>query len=181
MPKPALVDRNGWEHIILSQHPVYQVTHWRCPNRIPDPTEMTKPRSFPVPEKLLHVHAFENEVCGPPLPRQWTAHAGNPLHDTAVFSPSSIPPWEGQGDIWRQQQPLLCAALRPYLRPLREVFPGWRDCQPQKTILWGPELSKLPVAEGNFFHEWCQGKALLSSPVKQSLGKTLGMTQPGIL
>lgn len=89
MPKPAFVDRNGWQRIILSQYPVYQVTHWQSPNRIPDPAEMTKPSLFLAQEKLLYVYVFENGVCGHPLPWQQAALAGNPLYDAALFSSSS--------------------------------------------------------------------------------------------
>lgn len=49
-----------------------------------------------------------------------------------------------------------------------------------------PDLPKLSVAEvenflGQYIHEQSQGKTLLSSPVEQSLEKSLGMAQPGIL
>lgn len=90
MPKPAFIDRNGLEHIILSQNPVYQVIHWWYPGRMPDSVEMTKPRLFLAQGKFLSVCIFETGVCGHPVSWQWITLTRNssmppfcpPLHPT---------------------------------------------------------------------------------------------------
>lgn len=64
MPKLAFVDRNGWESVTLSQHPVYQVTPWQSPNCIHDLTEVTKPSLFLAQEKLLCMYVSETGWCG---------------------------------------------------------------------------------------------------------------------
>lgn len=93
MPKPAFIDRNGWEHIVLSQNPVYQVIHRWYPGHIPDSLEMTKPRLFLAQGKFLNVCIFETGVCGHPVSWQWIALARN--SPVAPFCPPLHPTPEG--------------------------------------------------------------------------------------
>lgn len=90
MPKPAFIDRNGWESVTLSQHPVYQVTHWQSPNCIHDLAEVTKPSLFLAQEKLFYMYVSENGLCG--------QATGSPCSEAPLwyhFVLVFVPSWEG--------------------------------------------------------------------------------------
>lgn len=90
MPKPAFVDRNGWESVTLSQHPVYQVTPWQSPNCIHDLTEVTKPRLFLAQKKLLCMCVSKTGL--------YTQTTDSPCREAPLwhlFVLFFVPSWEG--------------------------------------------------------------------------------------
>lgn len=187
MPKPVFVDRNGWESITLSQHPLYQVTHWQSPYCIHDLAEVTKPSLFLAQEKLLYMYIYKNGLCG--------QATGSPCREAPLwyhFVLFFVPSWEGSAvkitsgdsrhtDTVTAHQPCAGPSVKS---SLNKWLATSKSPSGEKYTTMHRRDKASAVEEGNFGEQYFQRggrwKTLLSSP-EQSLEKLPEMAQPRIL
>lgn len=108
---------------------------------------------------------------------------GQPMQGTPSMTPQCSPlPTLGGSRRYLKTAATSAMCYSPALHETSQRSLSWIKGLPApKTHHMRARTAQNAHCWGHFFHEWCQGKALVSSLVKQSLGRTLEMTQPGIL